>query len=711
MHQPVLVAIVAAVLSAYLPVAASGQQSDRGVSVLSNFMGCRNGERVPAGSNPTRGGTPTEDGARTYDWAVADGTADPTIATATPCFARADGVWRPDIEVSLRRDVDVSMWSGDANLSSLAHGMYTQPGLVVLSISPDGNTVTVRDTANTLRSTVYEAEDNTPLTEVMSNRRQSKFYTARGAAGHGDRLELGTTRSGRSELRLGADTYVRPAAQPRFGHCLRGADDGGDSIAAAFLTIENLRAIQRGYDVVFQNPFFLLDNNKSAVFALSDRKCLVERLEVPEGWTMIVEGTQGAMSHQSIVTSQSEHQTITGANFGFGVEIGGGEDEDAGSLRPGVGYSYEHSKNEVKGMQDSDTVGSVIAYSRQKIMALVFNEGEVALSDRFVDLVYRIQRQGADDTQVLDEMIRSFGTHYPYAITFGANARLTRSIERAAYTESLKNDESFKHSASAQGLGVSLNATYGELSGTASSTSDSYETEDSTFVAVNGNGSWNENGYSAGSSPAPILLDLRHLDTLLTPVYFPDEPEIYTRVRARVADHIDAYLRGYQDLISRDSLAPRHPLPHKHMFHFRPAGGETLSLMVCETTEHGFSGYYVLGGDLRDLQEGENPLTRYSAYRMKRETLADGRLSWTGFERDGTFLPTQIEVIEGSAIRVGVYENFFQALDPNKGRVSAASDRLALTLDMEAVGKPCWDVAALKDEVLTEEAKALEDTE
>jgi len=51
-------------------------------------------------------------------------------------------------------------------------------------------------------------------------------------------------------------------------------------------------------------------------------------------------------------------------------------------------------------------------------------------------------------------------------------------------------------------------------------------------------------------------LDLRTLDTLLTPVYFPDEPAIYTDVRHRVAKHLDLYLAGYQSLLARESLAP-----------------------------------------------------------------------------------------------------------------------------------------------------------
>jgi len=349
--------------------------------------------------------------------------------------------------------------------------------------SGEGRKVTGRETAETARVSGYQEEESTPLSQAMSNRRQSKLYTAQANAHHGARLELGTTRSGRSKLRIDGKTYVRPAATPRFGHCLRGNAASGDSTAAAFLTIENLRATQRGYDVAFQNPFFLLDNNKSAVFALPDRKCLVERLEVPEGWTMIVEGTQGSMTYRSVVTSETEAQTITASNFGFGLEADGGEDVAS------VGYGYQEAKNEIRGMKESNVVGTVVAYSRQKTMALVFNGGEVALSDRFVDLIYRIERLGPDDKEALDELIRTFGTHYPYAITFGANAKLTKSISRKAYTRALKSDRSFKQNASAGAYGVKLSATYGELNGTSSASSDSFETEDATFVAVNGNGS------------------------------------------------------------------------------------------------------------------------------------------------------------------------------------------------------------------------------
>ena len=64
--------------------------------------------------------------------------------------------------------------------------------------------------------------------------------------------------------------------------------------------------------------------------------------------------------------------------------------------------------------------------------------------------------------------------------------------------------------------------------------SGEFGNEGGRFIAVGGNGSWDSGGYSRGDRVAPILLDLRPLDELLNPINFPDQPDIYTRVRAEL---------------------------------------------------------------------------------------------------------------------------------------------------------------------------------
>ena len=83
----------------------------------------------------------------------------------------------------------------------------------------------------------------------------------------------------------------------------------------------------------------------------------------------------------------------------------------------------------------------------------------------------------------------------------------------------------------------------GFKSGSVSGTSGTIGSEGATFVAVGGNGSWDQNGYGTGSTPYPILLDLRPIDELLNPMNFPGEPQVYETVRQNLRRAILSHLR------------------------------------------------------------------------------------------------------------------------------------------------------------------------
>ena len=74
---------------------------------------------------------------------------------------------------------------------------------------------------------------------------------------------------------------------------------------------------------------------------------------------------------------------------------------------------------------------------------------------------------------------------------------------------------------------------------------DTESIEKTTFVAVGGNGSWDQNGYSAGDDNYPILLDLRPISDLLNPMNFPGQPDIYVTVRKNLEAATRRYLASF----------------------------------------------------------------------------------------------------------------------------------------------------------------------
>jgi len=83
------------------------------------------------------------------------------------------------------------------------------------------------------------------------------------------------------------------------------------------------------------------------------------------------------------------------------------------------------------------------------------------------------------------------------------------------------------------------------------------ENENWTFVALGGNGSWDQSGFATGDTPYPILLDLRPLDELLNPMNFPGEPEVYEKARAGLRAAIENYMNGKRNLLSAESMLPK----------------------------------------------------------------------------------------------------------------------------------------------------------
>ena len=467
------------------------------------------------------------------------------------CWMRLDGVWQENRNIVLDRSKDQpAIWGTDSpELIGLANGNYTDLAhLYIGSVGRDEKEIWVSEGLSPKGFVRFVSTDKLSLEETLSADGPVKVYVARGPSYLGARLELDLTASGRPRFRLGRTTYLRPSLA-----LSETAMQEQTALNDAFLlqaNLENLSASRRGYDVVKQDPFFLLENDKLEVFANFDprRYYIAEQKTIPVGFKFQQDGTQGMLYNRSMSTSAKEYQNSVSVSLGATVE---GKADPTGFAAKGS-VSVDASVSWMEQMEESKTVAQALGYSRAKKYALIVDHPFVSLSNDFLDAVGDARKYGR-----YDHIIEMFGTHYPYAVTYGAAAKITHSTSEESFKKLTEWNVGVEGEMVAGMMGAGSSMRRGIRAGNTSGSSGTLGSEEATFVAVGGNGSWNENGYSLGPTPYPILLDLRPLHELLNQMNFPDQPEIHTVVRAGLKREIERYLARHKDTVSDRSLLPK----------------------------------------------------------------------------------------------------------------------------------------------------------
>lgn len=466
------------------------------------------------------------------------------------CWYRLDGVWRETGEVVLDSDQVINGWGSDNDeLLTLTHGTYTTLSHLYIEIreSPE-RSLFIRDGLLDTPFVEFMSDDGLPLKEVLQRRGPAKVYRARQPFIFGQELVVDVSRTGRIRLSFEDKSFIRP--KPGVSKATVSAQISADDAFLLSYNLENLSASRRGYDLVQQDPFFLLQNPKYNVFARIDpRKYIItEKRTVPLGFTLIQEVAQGTVFWESLLASETEYQRSVASNFGFNF---GGSSQADSNIPFSASIGIKSSSSYMQSLRESNSVGQALGYSRAKQYALVVDHPYIQLSDDFIDAVEDARRYGK-----YKEILEKFGTHYPYAVTYGAAAKMTRSFSKESYTEIAQEDSSFGIQGGVLVYGIGGGIDYQEITSEIDSLSGSLDNTGTTFVAVGGNGSWNENGYSAGSTPYPILLDLRPLYELLNPMNFPGEREMYTTVRRNLKNAVFEYMHSYSNTLSSLSLLP-----------------------------------------------------------------------------------------------------------------------------------------------------------
>ena len=507
------------------------------------FAGCENKARAPeAGEEAVAPAPPVVD--RFTERAFASFTMDDVERGAAKdlnalCWARLDGVWRTESPIILAENlVDETIWgAAGPDLMKLANGNFTTPRHLVIVASPSSDDALFLTRGLQGENFVrFTSSDGIPLTDVLKRGGAVKTYQAAGAFPWGNNLRINVSRSGRIRLNLGGNDFFRP--EPNNTLEIMATQEPANH---PFLLPQNLGylpASRRGYDVAMQDPLYLYQNNKQEIFAQLDpqKYYTTERHIVPVNLHYIPESGQGTVYRKSLISSEQHIQET--ASHSFGAQIGfTARHPKSGETIGGASAGYSSTKTTSTSMSTSSTTAQAVGFSRHKKYALVVDHPYVQLSDAFIDAV-----EDARMNHRYQALINKFGTHYPYAVTFGATARMTVDMDEESYRQQASKTEGFAANAGASNFGVNGAVNVSEQSGESTSTSGKMVNEKATFVAVGGNGSWDQNGYSAGDDHYPILMDLRPIPELLNPMNFPGEPQVYIQVRKNLEKAIERYL-------------------------------------------------------------------------------------------------------------------------------------------------------------------------
>jgi hypothetical protein len=298
-----------------------------------------------------------------------------------------------------------------------------------------------------------------------------------------------------------------------------------------------------------KNIFKMPDENSQDYYFAADGKIL------PNGIIFKNDrhGFNKARSHT--ISTEEEHKKAWNMNLGISIGV-----PDAMSF--GLNYSHQESVDRMKATNKMHGV----SITQEALYALVLDKSKIELSPEFLDMIYLIRdtylkfgdRDLEEDysgsksnlLQLYYWMISTYGTHYAYAVTYGGSAyqEFELSGKQTKLTKEQGTQISAEMSGTAEGVQGGINGGGGNSS--MDLDGDGIEDKISNIETIGGSLSSGQDGGSWSlhdGSEVPIMLDLRPIYELLSPVFF-DDPVIYTEVRAGLKMALDKY----QDFIDQD---------------------------------------------------------------------------------------------------------------------------------------------------------------
>ncbi|MBV8911618.1 MAG: hypothetical protein JOZ05_01110 [Acetobacteraceae bacterium] len=262
-------------------------------------------------------------------------------------------------------------------------------------------------------------------------------------------------------------------------------------------------------------------------------------VEVPDGF--LYDGTPATVTHaqESLVSSASEASNQT--SWTVGVSAGGagtgkgGSPEGSGKAAGGSASFGMSTLNEFS--QDKSSLLAITdSVSMQSRMIL--DKPNATLDDEFASDLDTLIR-GPSPTQA-KYIVDHYGTHYPNSLGYGGRALKLRKVSTTEFADTVSKD--YNASASGTFRGVTASVDYSNSQTNSNTTSNSFSSED--YSSVGSTGSMDASGFHVSvQTQVPVLFDLRPLDGLISPLFFPQYPmaklqTAKTALQAAIADHI-----------------------------------------------------------------------------------------------------------------------------------------------------------------------------
>ncbi|MFO0909066.1 MAG: MAC/perforin domain-containing protein [Isosphaeraceae bacterium] len=253
------------------------------------------------------------------------------------------------------------------------------------------------------------------------------------------------------------------------------------------------------------------------------------------------------------MTSQ-EHQEAWSCNLGLSGGYGGM-----------AAFSLDTSyQSESATMQEQET-GSTLAMTHEVKHALVLDRSTMRLDPTFTERVERLRDlylAGIADDALNAECARlvdDFGTNYPYAVCYGGTAYQEKKYESSRLSRMQGSGFSVQAKLETEFLAARAGVSGGYSQNSKDTTGTAARNEADSIITIGGEiahgGGWSV----PDRSEVPVLLDLRPLTELLSPLYF-DDKIVWTELRTRIGNILE---------FMADEASTSYTVPPPHMVRVR----------------------------------------------------------------------------------------------------------------------------------------------
>ena len=539
-----------------------------------------------------------------------------------PLLTLAQGLWVAEDSCPPRLADERARENGHARpLTGISrlHGLYTTPTVARFMYRPDRQTLALR--LDHFRNDILPSPTNNDELVwgdqgscgklQLGYRAMDSLYFQRetfDGANPNRLFDIQTPPSAISLVVQEAGARVRPIGPLATGDLVRApapAPTSKDKIAwggtfALPHRPANVKANFVGYDITHLDPHNFLRSHglKQLVFAYpddesTDYQTTDNNLIVPHG--VYFKSDLGAVedAHTIMVAGALEYKHAWSVSLGF--NIGFGLDGIGGAFSANGSYGERSSNRTERQVVTSITRTAEVDY------ALIADRARIELSPAFEAAVLGLRDRHLVDLlsdEQVGHLIRLFGTHYPYAVSYGGMAFLETDYSEEVVDHMHGRSMSFEEQASLSlgeesksngcgcegGGGGAESASFG-ISGSVEddaevATQVRASIDSHIFGTYGGSVSRGEGWSLSPGQEVPLFFDLRPLSELLSPIFFDDPivwdvlaPKLHQQIRLHLqraigADH-DAK-PGWYDTNRENQLRRHEPRVFDHAY---KAGG------------------------------------------------------------------------------------------------------------------------------------------